>query len=358
MTYKTWSIVTLILLFTTLVLFSAITFIIDPFFQYHQPLKALEYPMPDNMQRQISYGIAKNFDYELLITGSSVTENFLTSQFEQLFNKQNAVKLPLKGATGYETLSLVETALETNPNLDTVVFNLNSNMFLKSGADYAEFDQPKYLYDNNLFNDTNYLLNKEIFADYTLGVLEYTSQGETTPNFDDYSFWHDTVFDDEAFLNRYVLWNATPSSDITFDEQEKQLIEQVAQDGILRLAKSYPDVEFIVFFPPNCVLWWNDVKVVYPISYWFDRKEFIIEQLLSAPNINTYFFMGETSITTDFGKYIDTVHYSPDINSFMANEFTKETYLLTEHNYKQILNDAEQFYSNYDFETLLKNRDI
>ncbi len=358
MSHKKWAIVTLAVLFSALFAFALVTVVIDPFFQYHQPLTSLEYPMPDDMQRQISYGIAKNFDYDLLITGSSVTENFLTSEFEQLFDKQNAVKLPLKAATGYETLSLVETALETNPNLETVVFNLNSYMFLKSGPDYAEFDQPKYLYDNNLFNDTNYLLNKEIFADYTLGVLEYTGQGFTTPNFDDYSFWHDTVFTEDGFLNKYMLWNAFPSSVVTFGEQEKQTISDVMRDGILRLAKSYPDVEFIVFFPPNCVLWWNDVEVVHPLSFWFDRKEFIIEQLLSATNINTYFFMGETSITTDFGKYIDTVHYSPDINSFMANEFTKDTYLLTEQNYKQILNDAEQFYSNYDFETLLENRDI
>ncbi len=356
MSHKKWAIVTLASLFIALFTFALVTIVIDPFFQYHKPLESLEYPMPDNMQRQISYGIAKNFDYELLITGSSVTENFLASEFEQLFDKQNAIKLPLKGATGYETLSLVEAALEANLNLDTVVFNLNSNMFLKSGPDYADFDQPKYLYDNNLFNDTNYFLNKEIFSDYTLGVLEYTNQGNVTPNFDDYSFWHDTVFDDQAFLNRYSVWNATPSSILTLSEQEKQTIATVTKDGILRLASSYPDVEFIVFFPPNCVLWWNDVKVVHPISYWFDRKEFIIEQLLSAPNINTYFFMGETNITTDFSKYIDTVHYSADINSFMANEFTKDTYLLTEQNYKHILNDAEQFYSNYDFETLLNNR--
>ncbi len=357
MSHKSWNNITIALIVIALTLFGLVTVVIDPFFQYHKPLEQLQYPIPANLQRYYSFGIAKNFDYELLITGSSVTENFKPSEFEQLFDEQ-AVKLSIAAANEYEIDLLIEAALKANDNLKTVIYNTNTSMYL-TPIDYEyDSDHPTHLYDNNYFNDVSYLFNKDVLFDFTLKVIEYTKQGGKTPTFDDYSYWHDTVFDGDAFLNGYSVWNVQKTSVTTLSEQDKKLIIYNLEKGIFDIAKRHPDVTFILFFPPNSVLWWNDADQLYPVSYWIERKAFVIEQLLTVPNIKTYFFMGESDITFDFSKYIDTVHYSPDVNSWMAQEFTKDTYLLTKDNYQEILQDTQELYENFDYETLLANRPV
>lgn len=57
---------------------------VDPFIHYHKPLtNAYFYPL-DN-QRSQNDGILKHFEYNALITGTSMTENFKTSELDELF---------------------------------------------------------------------------------------------------------------------------------------------------------------------------------------------------------------------------------------------------------------------------------
>ena len=73
-----------------------LTAFVDPYFHYHAPLSFLEYPL--NNQRYQNDGIVRNFDYDAIITGTSMTENFKTTEFDNLFNV-NSIKVPFSGAT-------------------------------------------------------------------------------------------------------------------------------------------------------------------------------------------------------------------------------------------------------------------
>ena len=59
--------------------------IVDPYFVYHSPLKELYYEL-DNDRYQ-NNGIAARFDYDAVITGTSLTENFKCSEFDSLYKK-------------------------------------------------------------------------------------------------------------------------------------------------------------------------------------------------------------------------------------------------------------------------------
>ena len=54
--------------------------VVDPYFHYHAPLKNVAYTI--NEERYMNYGIIKNFEYDAMITGTSLTENFKTSEFD------------------------------------------------------------------------------------------------------------------------------------------------------------------------------------------------------------------------------------------------------------------------------------
>lgn len=59
---------------------------VDPYFHFHKPDTArFFYSLYDENQRYQNDGIIKNFDYEGLITGTSMTENFKTSEAERLW---------------------------------------------------------------------------------------------------------------------------------------------------------------------------------------------------------------------------------------------------------------------------------
>ena len=74
--------------------FSAITIYIDPLFHYHKPLEKFNYPIVD--ERYQNDGIVRNFEYNSIITGTSMVENFMTSEADEIFGSR-FIKIPFSG---------------------------------------------------------------------------------------------------------------------------------------------------------------------------------------------------------------------------------------------------------------------
>ena len=89
--YKKWVIAFFALLLAILLLLGSITAVLDPYFHYHAPLEGLSYEL--FYQRYQNDGIVKHFDYDALITGNSMTENFKTSLCDELFGTKAGAKL-------------------------------------------------------------------------------------------------------------------------------------------------------------------------------------------------------------------------------------------------------------------------
>jgi len=106
---KIWSILCIGIVLVVLMVFALPTAFIDPFFHFHAPREALSYPL--NNQRYQNDGIVRHFDYDALITGTSMTENFRTTEFDALFDSK-AIKVCYSGGTFPELVSNLEQALE------------------------------------------------------------------------------------------------------------------------------------------------------------------------------------------------------------------------------------------------------
>lgn len=110
--YTVWMVVTILLTVMVLACIVAITVYIDPFFHYHKPLEGYAYPL-NNVQvpgsgdrtfglREQNDGIVRHFDYDSIICGTSMTENFKASQADAIFDA-DFVKVPLSGASYRES---------------------------------------------------------------------------------------------------------------------------------------------------------------------------------------------------------------------------------------------------------------
>ena len=87
--YKKWLRRTIIGILGIMIFVVLLQIIVDPYFHYHKPIT--KYRLND--ERYINDGIARHFDYNAIITGNSLCQNFSTSQYDELFGT-NSVKLP------------------------------------------------------------------------------------------------------------------------------------------------------------------------------------------------------------------------------------------------------------------------
>lgn len=349
---KHFSITVLILTLLCLVIYALPVIIIDPYFHYHEPLESLQYPI-DNERYQNS-GILKHFSYDTIITGSSMTENFKTSECNAIFDVE-AVKVPFSGGTYKEVNDHVKIGLENNPDVKYVIRGLDYSMMTRDKDSMKYDNTPEYLHDSNPFNDVQYFWNKEIF-DKALDVLEYTRKDNKTTTFDDYVNWHaDAVYGKEAVL---ATFDKLPSAEegaaesVSLSDEEKDRILGNARQNVTALPEQYPDVEFYYFITPYNVTWWGAIEREGKLSWWIEAEQLLIEECLHYDNIKLFSFSNDFALTCNLDVYKDQAHYSGEINTEILQRMHAGSSQLTKDNYKGYLRELQEFYGSYDYDSL------
>lgn len=346
---KIWSILCLGLVLVILVAFGLSTALIDPFFHFHAPLETLTYPL--NNQRYQNDGIVRHFDYDALITGTSMTENYKTSEMDHLFGTKT-IKVSYSGGTFPELTANLEQALEHNPGLKTVVFCIDE-WLLSSGRELIQADgaYPVYLYDDNPFNDVEYLLNREIFWGNTTAVLSHTQKGLPTTSFDEYGSWV-YPYDADIVLSNYT--RPEQQEILPFTEEDAARLKDALENTLVKYARENPETRFFVYFPPYSVLTWDqDIRQgLFPRN--IHLYELASELLLQEDNIRLFSFLSDFDTVTDLDNYRDIVHHSDKINSLLLQRFCSGEYQLTKDTYRQHWQEVKDFYQNFDYDTLLQ----
>lgn len=65
------------------------------------------------------------------------------------------------------------------------------------------------------------------------------------------------------------------------------------------------------------------------------------EELLKYDNAKVFCFQGEEEIVTNLDNYMDSIHFSSDINKFMLDKIIDGQNELTESNYKEKLDEVK-----------------
>ena len=92
-----WIVGYLVLVVCALGVVAGLVIKVDPFFHYHKPMVDTYYYHIVN-ERSQNDGIVKQFDYDAVITGTSMTENFKTSEMDEIFGV-HSIKVPFSGGT-------------------------------------------------------------------------------------------------------------------------------------------------------------------------------------------------------------------------------------------------------------------
>lgn len=350
MTNKKWAFCTLGLCFLGLFLLGSITFIIDPFFHYHPPLEQLNYPLFDE-RHQID-GILRHFDYDTVIIGSSMTSNFKTTQCDALFGG-TTVKTPLSATTYKEPRDHLLRAFEANPNIQTVIWGMDGFKLIVDKDAIAYDTNPTYLSDDSLWNDIQYVLNKQALVTGSFRVLKHTIQGNVHADFDRYdNFMRGKTFGKDAILQKYERYDKREDV-LILAEEDKQKVQENLQQNIISLAQQYPDTQFLLFFPPVSIYYFELINRLGNLKPELDAYKFATELLLQQQNIKLYSFFDEYDMISNPDNYMDLYHYHEDINSKILVWMKEGQHQLTEENYEDHWNQVYSFLSTFDYDSLL-----
>lgn len=328
---------------------------IDPFFHYHKPIESLFYKL-DN-QRYMNHGIVKHFEYDSIITGTSMTENFMTSEFDRLFNA-NSVKITFSGGTYKEINDVLNVAFKNNKNIKYVLRGLDYSMIMNDKdalrTDLGEY--PSYLYDEYVFNDYKYWFDKTILFDYIKPMLSGYFNGNAggITHFDEYSNWMQEYAD--KFGYKYALkgieeFVTVEQNEKLTDEEMYQLKENIEQN-VISISKDNPNTEFIYFFTPYSIAWWGNNVSDGTLMKWLEIEKVVIELIVPHENIKLYSFNLDEEIIADLNNYKDIAHYGEWINQEILMRIANEENLITSENYLDYLEKEYEYFSEFNYNSL------
>lgn len=331
-----------------LVVIMVIMIIADPYFHYHGKLPGMKYRLYN--ERYINAGIVEHFEYDAVITGTSMNQNFKTSQMDQLFGT-NAIKVTFAGAGFKEIRENLERAFESDNDIQYVLWGIDYNA-LGNDADYVAYsDYPEYLYDDNILNDASYVWNKEILVSGLLNNILMTIGGEASTTFDEYASW-DVGRGWDFIKQFYYRQEEILPMEKELSSEEIEIVKENIETNIITLAKNNPETTFLLFYPPYSILYWDGIYRDGTLEKQLQREQVVTEMLLECENIELYSFFDKTDIICNLEFYRDETHYVNDINNMVLECIAEGRGRITEDNYLDYIRSEREFYMNYDYDSI------
>jgi hypothetical protein len=319
-----------------LVLIGAVVYAFDPFYHYHKPWFGMKAVLNDKEYQCV--GTLRHFDYDALLVGSSVMENNDNSWYNEAFGVTSIKAIRSYGATA-DLCYLMDVAYESH-NPKYVFYNIDpSSLYGEPVTTYESTGCPMYLYDKNPFNDIQYLFNKDVLFEKIPYEVASSFIGDYDENLS-YNWAKWKTFGPELALGLYFRSPEVKEmlpEDYYQDKLEANIALLTAQ------IEAHPDTQFIFFYPPYSMLWWD-------MSYREGESDAIVycekemtKKLLSYDNVRVFCFQNEPEVTTNLDNYMDTIHFSPDINKLMLDQIVAGEYEMTLGNYEEILDGVKSF---------------
>lgn len=345
-TPRKWGILAIVIFLGAVIGCALLTVIVDPYFHYHAPIEGISYRLYE--QRYINDGISRHFEYDTVITGNSLSENFRTSEIEEVFGGK-CVKLSYSGAGYKELWSSLDRTLSYNPETKKVFVIVDSND-IDRGKDYMRYtDYPEYLYDDIIWNDAAYLWNKDIFYRGTVYNLLMTVTGKPSTSFDEYSAKEEETGAREVLQYVKDIPNEEYIELRDYEEESKQNVLENVTANIVPVLEKYPQTKFYIVIAPSSIAKWCSYYRKGQIeSYIYGMKD-MAQIILQEPNVELYNFQNDVELTCDLNNYRDTIHYSTDVTSYILQYIEDGKFEWDIDNYEEKAQELLDFYTGFDY---------
>lgn len=318
---------------------------VDPFFQYHKPLAWFPY-LVDNQVNQ-NPGLAKHMDYDGILIGSSMTASFNTDWFEELMGMKTQ-KLSYNGSYPKDLSNIMQLVFDAKGDQVKAVYMAVDQSTFSADPEETKFPVTDYLYDDNVFNDVPYLLNKDVLLDYILRPLADRKDASDWAEL--YKpWWTDEYYNKANVLMYYEAAEEKQEEEALAADYFKDAVEENLQKNILPYIEAHPETEFYIFYPPYSILFWNDVTREKELEAVIGRLEYMTERLLNYENVHVFNFLGKEEIICNLNNYADYMHYHKNVCRYITECFATGENELHPENYGQAFDEIRTLAMSYDY---------
>ena len=332
-----------------LILFGGFTYYIDPVCHYHKPLEKYDYT--GVYAYYLNDGIIRNYDFTAVITGTSMTDNFKTSEAEALFGG-SFVKLPLSGTSFKEISNQISRIYARGKSPSLIIRALDEDMiYMDKDSSTRDFSEFEYMYNDRLLDDVKYLINLEMFFRYTRELMGKKNESGNPPiDFDRYCSWE---FDTgKAAVTASYTLPETAETERVFTEADRQLVVENIAQNVTAVAYEHPETDFICYIAPYSVGFWDMMNAGKKIHWQIEAEKTAVEEILRCPNIRLYAFSDNFELVSDLDNYSDDHHYDGNVSSRLLGWMSEDKYRLSEENYEEYFEKIEQYFSEFDYAQL------
>lgn len=313
----------LALALVVLALLAALVYIIDPYYHYRA------YDHKYKLDKIFSVpGVVKNYDYDAIIIGSSMTQNFDMDSFRRELG-QAPIKATLGGMDAPEMAALLKLAQDAG-HAETYYLCIDASLL---SSDEEEQRFPEYLMDDNARNDYRYFWGYEAwmrFIPLDLALIAAERLGIPLPqrfqdarSIDKMGEWaYRYSFSKERVLEVYAGSGNGGASNVDMTATAADPMAQCQKFlGSLDLSQG----NVVLFFPPYSALFWYDMEQAGRLESYFEVKRYFIQQVSAYSNVTIFDFQG-ADFTADLDNYMDMTHFSPQISDALIRCFASGEY--------------------------------
>ena len=282
-------------------------YLVDPFEQYRE---SSILPLYD----QESYnnpGIAKNYDYNAVILGTSMVEMSNPSVIDACFGV-SSVKLPMRGShtaqMGWQLEHVFRAKEKRGETLDLAILAVDAYSLMGPVDDDEEIVD--YLWNDDLLDDIKYLLNRDVLLVKVPKMLKNAGKPMDTKRDDMYK-WTDIVF---AAQSVYDSIPVMAQKSITDPEYRIERSTENINRHIRAHALAHPETEFKIYMPPYSAGYWYVMGKEGLMEQQFRSRARVCELLLDLPNVEIYDFSSKTEWILDLDEYFDYSHHSSAVS--------------------------------------------
>ena len=302
-TAKRWGLLTLAAVFITTALCALTVYVVDPFEIYRE---SSILPLYD----QESYnnpGIARNYDYNAVILGTSMVEMSNPSVIDACFGV-SSVKLPMRGSHTSQMGWQLEHVFTTH-DLDLAILAVDAYSLMGDPDDKLEIYD--YLWNDNPLDDVHYLLNRDVLLVRVPRMLKNAGKPTATKRDDMYK-WTDVVFSPQSVYD--AIGGVKEQGPMTDPEYRIERSTENIERHIAAHVAAHPETTFKIYMPPYSVGYWYLMTRGGLSEQQFRSRARVCELLLQYPNVEIYDYSSRIEWITDLDEYFDYSHHSSAIS--------------------------------------------
>lgn len=331
----------------------AISYIVDPFFQFRVNTNGRYILNP----RFVNGGLAKHYDYNTVFLGSSMFQNLDMSVVRNNFPNCKPVKLSSGGMNMTEMLYLYSYI--KMDSVKDIVINIDMPLFARMDKSMR---YPRYLYEDKLINKLKYLYGYETLIQYIpadIGMTLYFKKGDEIPlsykmKTDIDNIGSDRLaseFSEEVVKHQYIN-NIRGVSYLILSDMNKRM--ETRWDETLQELniEKYPEVNYTFLFPSYSALYWHHTRESGYYDNFMNFIHYFIQSIQKYNNVKVAFFLDRDEIT-DLNNYSDITHFGPQLSDSIALNIHNPKYNLTSTNIDEKIQRTDSLVNSF----IEKNRD-